>query len=412
MKRPTKQLTLIAFFLALTCMLTACDKSGEKKVKEQPSNAPQPELEYALNEDGDSYSVIGIGKCNERKTINIPASYNGKPVTIIGDSAFAFSANLTAVTIPNSVTRIEYHAFGACENLTNITIPNSVTSIGFDAFIYCQKLIQIKSGVHYVGKWAIDCDQDVTNIKLSAGTVGIGEYAFDNCDNLVSITIPNTLKSIGSWSLYMCANLETITVDEHNPNYKSIDGNLYSKDGHTLIQYAIGKTNKTFTFPIGVTTIGNNAFSYSHNLTSIIFPNSIVTIGNGAFWGCDNLTEVTIPNHITTLGEGTFYGCTNLERVTLPDNLSVIGEMSFCDCSNLISIVIPSSVTCIDKLAFSWDCGLSIVYYASTKPAWNTIYIDGNNDNLASATVYYYSKTQPTTSGNYWHYIDGVPTPW
>ena len=27
-------------------------------------------------------------------------------------------------------------------------------------------------------------------------------------------------------------------------------------------------------------------------------------------------------------------------------------------------------------------------------------------------TLYYYSKTEPTTTGNYWRYVDGVPVAW
>ncbi len=36
----------------------------------------------------------------------------------------------------------------------------------------------------------------------------------------------------------------------------------------------------------------------------------------------------------------------------------------------------------------------------------------GYNNKLLNATRYYYSATAPTTSGNYWHYVNGKPTPW
>lgn len=36
---------------------------------------------------------------------------------------------------------------------------------------------------------------------------------------------------------------------------------------------------------------------------------------------------------------------------------------------------------------------------------------DGNNS-LTSATKYFYSETEPTDDGNYWRYVDGVPTVW
>lgn len=60
----------------------------------------------------------------------------------------------------------------------------------------------------------------------------------------------------------------------------------------------------------------------------------------------------------------------------------------------------------LNKGAF-WHCsGLKAIYYCGTAEDWNKISIDDNdnNDNLTSATRYYYSETQPTESGNYWHY--------
>ena len=36
----------------------------------------------------------------------------------------------------------------------------------------------------------------------------------------------------------------------------------------------------------------------------------------------------------------------------------------------------------------------------------------GGNSVLLSKTIYFYSEEQPTEPGNYWHYVDGIPTPW
>jgi hypothetical protein len=78
-------------------------------------------------------------------------------------------------------------------------------------------------------------------------------------------------------------------------------------------------------------------------------------------------------------------------------------------------IVLPNSVTSIEQGAF-YDCmNLDRVYYAGSESDWDKIDIDltdGKNDDLVSATRYYYSETQPATAGRYWHYVDGVPTRW
>ena len=48
----------------------------------------------------------------------IPERLGSLPVTSIGNHAFYGRTGLTSVTIPNSVTRIEYSAFSGCTGLT------------------------------------------------------------------------------------------------------------------------------------------------------------------------------------------------------------------------------------------------------------------------------------------------------
>ena len=109
-------------------------------------------LEFELNEDGASYSVIGIGTCTDTDIV-IPATYEGLPVTELKSQinvveskgtvyeekigTFEGCTSLTSVIIPNSVTSIGTAAFFRCYNLTSVTIPNSVTTIGEDAFYGC-----------------------------------------------------------------------------------------------------------------------------------------------------------------------------------------------------------------------------------------------------------------------------------
>ncbi|MDE5963120.1 MAG: leucine-rich repeat domain-containing protein, partial [Alistipes sp.] len=54
-----------------------------------------------------------------------------------------YCSSLTSVTIPDSVTEIEYGAFSGCSDLTSVTIGNSVTSIESDAFSGCSRLTSI-----------------------------------------------------------------------------------------------------------------------------------------------------------------------------------------------------------------------------------------------------------------------------
>ena len=64
--------------------------------------------------------------------VEIPATIDGKPVTVIGICAFQYKS-LTGVTIPDSIKTIELEAFFG-NKLTGVTIPKSVNTIGDSAF--------------------------------------------------------------------------------------------------------------------------------------------------------------------------------------------------------------------------------------------------------------------------------------
>ncbi|MBQ3041810.1 MAG: leucine-rich repeat domain-containing protein, partial [Clostridia bacterium] len=72
----------------------------------------------------------------------------------------------------------------------------------------------------------------------------------------------------------------------------TIDGNLYSKDGKTLILYLPGKTDTSFVIPSGVTKISSSAFENCTSLSSVTIPSSVTSIGFAAFNGCTNLSSV------------------------------------------------------------------------------------------------------------------------
>ena len=332
-----------------------------------------------LVDDGVRYSIyegkaiVGI-QSTAITTANIKEkiSYKGNEYAVIyiGSKAFSGCEGLTSVTIPNSVTTIGEDAFRLCKGLTSIVIPNSVTSIGEGAFYNCTGL---------------------TSVVIPNSVTTIGKNAFEDCKGLTSVTIGNSVTSIGSSAFGGCTGLTSIIVDEENPSYKSIEGNLYSKDGKTLILYAPGKKDTAFAVPNSVTSIGDDAFYYCTGLTSVVIPNSVTTIGYRAFYNCTGLTSVTIPNSVTSIGNSAFYNCTNLTSVVIPNSVTTIGWSAFEGCTGLTSIVIPNSVTTIGFYAFRGCTGLtSIVIPNSVTTIGERAFY-----NCTSLTIYCEAESEP-----------------
>ena len=115
---------------------------------------------------------------------------------------------------------------------------------------------------------------------------------------------------------------------------------------------------------------------------------------------------------VTSIGEYAFRNCSSLTSVEVPDSVTSIGYEAFWYCSGLTSVVIGDSVTTIGSYAFSGCRNLTSVYYKGPANWWREISVGQSNDYLSYATHYYYSESEPTTAGNYWRYVDGVPTAW
>ena len=273
-------------------------------------------LKYTSNGNGTCY-VSGIGTCTDTYIVIPSVSPNGEKVIRIGTAAFYDCSSFTSVTIPNSVTSIGEGAFEGCTSLTSVTVPDSVTSIGSCAFRDCTNLtsIIIPDSVTSIDRYVFESCSKLTSViipdsvtSIGSGTffdcaslssiiipdsvTSIGDGSFLNCTNLVSVTMGNGVTSISSLAFSGCTSLISIDVDPDNAYYKSIDGNLYTKDGKTIVQYATGKVDTTFTIPNSVTSIDEFAFLYCSSLVSVTMGNGVTSIGYGAFGHCTSLTTI------------------------------------------------------------------------------------------------------------------------
>ena len=392
--------------------------------------------------------------CTSLESVQIPNS-----VTTIGECAFEGCSGLKGVDIPDSVTTIEYGAFSNCDGLTGVVLPNSVTCLSPAVFSDCDNLKSVTIG------------DDLAMVTNYNGTVSLLQYAFNNCKQLAEIIVSEThkyCKSVGGnlytkdgsvllW--YMQGKTQTsfsVPSGVTTVFHEAFEGNSYLTSVEipnsvtTIGDEAFYECSSLTSVEFGdsVTSIGYRAFGDCTNLTSIEIPDSVTTIDDHTFIDCSSLTEVIIGDGVTSIGEGVFYGCSSLTSIevstgnntysdidgniyskdgktlilyapgktatqfAIPDGVITIGDDAFSHCDSLTNVVIPDSVTSIGWTAFYACSNLTSIYYKGTAEEWAEITIDLSNEKLAETTKYYYSETEPTTSGNYWRYVNGVATPW
>ena len=253
MKR--KLVTVILSLISVFCLaigLAACEGGTS--------------LRFELDEQTQTYTVYAAKHGKTGKTVVIPASYNGKSVTAIGEKAFE-----------------------ECHSLKSVVIPDSVTSIGDYAFSECYA---------------------VTSVTLTEGLISIGSHAFEYCD-IVDLAIPASVTSIAEQAFYTCRKLASISVAQGNPVYHSTENCLIETDTNALI---LGCMNSAI--PDSVTSIGDYAFYACFGLRKIEIPNSVTSIGNSAFGGCIGLKKVEIGSGVNTIGDAAFWYCDSLEKIT------------------------------------------------------------------------------------------------
>lgn len=292
--------------------------------------------------------------------INVPSYAKGYKVIQIGEKAFLCCKNVTSVTIPNTVTKIESFAFNWCKGLTSVIIGDSIISIGAWAFEDCSALasINLPNSLKTISSYAFwDCS-GLESIEIPNSVTYIGYMAFSDCVGLTSVTIPKSVTSMGNNPFRACSNLTSIKVEEGNPNFNS-NGNC-----NAIIETA---TNTLFAgckntvIPNYITTIGMNSFYGCTELSSIIIPNSVTKIDACAFYGCTGLTEMVIPTKVSAIGGAAFASCSNLTSVSIPESVTRIDYRAFENCTSLTSVIIPKSVSFIGQRAFSGCKGLTSV---------------------------------------------------
>lgn len=176
----------------------------------------------------------------------------------------------------------------------------------------------IKGKIYYVSQ-----DKNVIPIAVELG-FSINPY---------EITDSGVLKS-SSMNLYLVDNDGHLDLSEYEGKIKTIEAGAFSK---VEIESGINPL-QSIVLPKGITTIGDDAFSYNTSLTSIKIPNTVTSIGKRAFQGCSSLTEIEIPEGVKSIGYAAFSSCSKLTTITLPASLTSFNGTALAGLSRLTEV--------------------------------------------------------------------------
>ena len=296
-------------------------------------------------------------------SVQVPETIGGKSVKSIGAGAFGRNSDLESVSIPQSVTALQYgafdscsslkkvdfasgsqlqsvadYAFNSCGSLTDINLPGSVETIGDHGFYWCESLADIDLGDNLteIGDYAFSFG-GLTEVNIPDGVEEIGQSCFSSSDSLQKLTIGTGLSGIPDMAF---ANCEKLTAVEFPVNITYIGVSAFNETGLTEVD-----------IPDTVTSLGDSAFANCKSLQTVNIGSGVSYIAIGAFASCD-LQTVTIEGNVETIGAYAFSSNENLASVDLPNTVTEIEYGAFRTCGNLMDIEIPDAVEAIGGSVF------------------------------------------------------------
>lgn len=198
--------------------------------------------------------VTILGYYSNEKTVVIPETIDGKPVTKIGDAAF-FYLGLESVTLPSHLTSIGDSAF-ANNQLKEIVIPNTVTKI--DKYAFASNVLEkvtFPQNLKTVSAHSFQ-NNHLTTIHLPDQLETIEASAFSS-NHITEVTFPKSLKTIKS-TVFSENLLQKVTFQGAvNVKANTFDLELFSEifdHWYTNKKY---KTKWTGKVPKAMTIYGN-----------------------------------------------------------------------------------------------------------------------------------------------------------
>lgn len=342
-----------------------------------------------------------IGILEERSIYGTPFSlivYSDFTMVLSGSGAFtenlplysSYVDQVKKLVISEGITSFSAFGLERLTQLETLELPASLLSLSVEELSHTPwyQNLQTENGLFIVNNRLYYASRELRGaITLPEGLISIGDSTFSGCDHVTEIHVSSGVTEIGVLAFAYCDTLRTVTLPE------------------------------------GLISIGDRAFADCAVLQNVTLPQSLRKLGYNLFSGCDAITEITVPAGVTDLQllasscdslrrvtvhcpvTGSLFGiyyCDALEYVILGEGTVTLPSNAVYGCPSLKAIVIPSTLTDPDPMSF--DLGANtLLCFVSADNAQAVLDVL-NSRRPEPLVAYFYSKTPPTSDGNWWHY--------
>ena len=329
----------------------------------------------------------------------------GDAITAIGDYAF-YGNNISALTIPSSVTHIGTSALQGCSAIATLTIPDAITTIEDKTFQGCTSLasITMPDAITAIKDSAfLNCSSLVIS-SLPTSLTSLGSSAFSGCSSISSIAFPAALKTVGENAFANCIGIARMNIDDL-AIWLSIDfaNSLSNPLYYARNLYLNNELVSDLVIPNRITELKNYTFTNCSSITSVVIPNTVKAVSPTAFSGCENIafvewhsknvtdyassdnapfyasrkkvkefligeevehipaylcdgmsgiSSLAFPSYLKSIGDCAFKGLTKIKQINVPNEVTAIGAHAFDSCILVTSIYLGYQVEEIGDYAF------------------------------------------------------------
>ena len=319
----------------------------------------------------------------------IPESvtYNGNVYEVRGcdTGVYVYAHNLTSISLPKTITSIDYGYLRDLNNLTSIIVDSENSSYTtIDGVLYNKEVTNVlvfprkRGGVYRI-------PSTVTEFGNNSERIG-----YLNIDELI---IPETVTKICSYAIGSGSRIQKVTIEDSDSEltvgtgesgwgFNDENGNYFEMRpmfGSCDIQEVYWGRN------VKPTNKYSSPFAWTNNLNKVTFGPKVTTIPQYSFYNCYSLNTVDLLGGIGqwcnfdftlpysnplyyNYGGGTvlFNGAALSGAVVIPDDVTAIPSHAFqFDCSGVTSLSLPAGLTSIADGAFDGMTGLQTILLAN-----------------------------------------------